>query len=357
MTADTVGGVWTYALDLSRELVRSGLTVGVAVLGPSASASQAEAMREAGAAVIDTGLPLDWLSEDPNEVSAAGAALNRVADDFGAELLHLNHPALGAGHDGSRLMIAVAHSCVATWWRAVRGGEAIPGDFAWRTALTGEGYRRAARVIAPSHAFAAATQAVYHLPSPPVAVWNGRRPLSGAPTRSVTREVLTAGRLWDEGKGVATLDAAAARLDAKVEAAGPLHGPNGAATTLLNAMPLGFLSERELAARLAERPVFASAALYEPFGLSVLEAAQAGCALALSDIPTHRELWDDAAVFFPPRDERGAAEALAALLDDPERRAAAGSAARERAARYSVARMADGVRAVYAEALAGERAA
>jgi hypothetical protein len=38
----------------------------------------------------------------------------------------------------------------------------------------------------------------------------------------------------------------------------------------------------------------------EPFGLAVLEAAQAGCPLVLSDLPGFRELWDGAALFRRP---------------------------------------------------------
>jgi len=99
--------------------------------------------------------------------------------------------------------------------------------------------------------------------------------------------------------------------------------------------------------RLARTPVFASAALYEPFGLAVLEAAQAGCALVLADIPSFRELWGEAAVFVPPESPQAIAAALAALLDAPDRAAALGAAARHRSARYTLAAMAEGMLGVY----------
>jgi glycosyltransferase involved in cell wall biosynthesis len=99
---------------------------------------------------------------------------------------------------------------------------------------------------------------------------------------------------------------------------------------------------------MAQRPVFVSAALYEPFGLAVLEAAQAGCALVLSDIPTFRELWGEAALFVPARDDRAFAEAIRGLLDDEDRRAALGRAARQRSRRYAAAAMARGMLALYA---------
>ena len=84
----------------------------------------------------------------------------------------------------------------------------------------------------------------------------------------------------------------------------------------------------------------------------MLEAAQAGCALVLSDIPTFRELWDGAAVFVPANDPTAAAAALDALLATPERTAELGAAARAASARYTVEAMADGMLAVYAGLLA-----
>ncbi|MDT8262603.1 glycosyltransferase, partial [Roseomonas sp. DSM 102946] len=83
------------------------------------------------------------------------------------------------------------------------------------------------------------------------------------------------------------------------------------------------------------------------FGLAVLEAAQAGCALVLSDIPTFRELWDGAAVFVPPDDEAAVALALDRMMADRAERDRLGDAARERARRYSTAAMSNAMLALY----------
>ena len=98
--------------------------------------------------------------------------------------------------------------------------------------------------------------------------------------------------------------------------------------------------------------MFASLALYEPFGLGVLEAAQAGCALVLSDIPTFRELWDGAAVFVSPHDAAEAARVLDALASDAAERARLARKARARAELYTLQASADGALAVYIEAMA-----
>jgi glycosyltransferase involved in cell wall biosynthesis len=163
--------------------------------------------------------------------------------------------------------------------------------------------------------------------------------------------VFTAGRLWDEGKNFAAIDRAAANLSVPVIAAGPLQGPNGARIEACNVRALGRVSDMEIAQHLGAQPVFVSVARYEPFGLAVLEAAQAGCPLILSDIPTFRELWGGAALFVQPEDEEALGSAIESLVQDPEARADLGRAARKRADAYTVEAMSAGVLAAYRSVL------
>lgn len=341
MTADAVGGVWTHALDLARGLEALGARVTLAVLGPAPAAMPGDVE------VVPTGLPLDWLAESPGEVRAAGDALADLAVRLGADLVHLHAPAFAVANFG-RPVLGACHSCLATWWGVMRGG-AMPADFAWRVALLAEGYTRADLLVAPTRAFALATQRAHALPGAPEVVWNGRA--AGPRAGGFADFAFTAGRLWDEGKDAATLDRAAARLDAPLLAAGPTEGPNGARIALAHARGLGSLDEAALRAMLARGPVFVSAARYEPFGLAVLEAAQAGCALVLSDIESFRELWDSAAIFVPPGDDAGFAHAIGTLLRDRERRAALRVAAEERARLYGVRAMAVAMAALHARLL------
>ncbi|WP_237477261.1 glycosyltransferase family 4 protein [Lichenibacterium dinghuense] len=353
MTADAVGGVWTYALDLGAALGRRGYRVTLAVLGPAPNEAQRADAAERGLAVHDLGHAPDWLAADAAAVKKGGRALARLAARETADLLHLNHPALGAAGPFPCPTLAVTHSCLATWWQAVRGGEPMPGDFRWRTALHEAGMAAADALAAPSAAFAEATRRVYGFGAAPLVVPNGRDPApAAAEPAAPAPSVLTAGRLWDEGKNLAVLDRAAARLPVAVEAAGPLTGPNGARIALHHTVALGTLGPAALRARLAERPVFVSSALYEPFGLSVLEAAQAGCALVLSDIPTFRELWGDAALFVAPHDDRALAAAVLRLLGDRADRAERAAASRERAARHTVDAMAEATLKAHAAAVA-----
>jgi glycosyltransferase involved in cell wall biosynthesis len=101
--------------------------------------------------------------------------------------------------------------------------------------------------------------------------------------------------------------------------------------------------------------IFASPALYEPFGLSVLEAAAAGCALVLSDIATFRELWSGAARFFEPGDSQALHRILAELCADDVERTRLQRAAYEHSLSYSLARTTSAYLKLYQGLLAPNR--
>ena len=339
LTADSVGGVWQYATELAGALGPRGYDITLALLGPAPSAAQ-RAMLRPDVTLLETGLPLDWTAPDAATVAETGAAIFRLAAAHRADLVQLNQPALAADAAFAVPVVAVAHSCVGTWWHSVRGDAPEPADFAWQTALMARGLGRADAVVAPSRAFAHALQVRYALPNLPHVVHNGRAPFANRPG-ALQEFAFTAGRLWDEGKNVATLDSVAARLDIPFKAAGALTGTNGQSVALKHLQALGRLEEAGIAMCLSARPVFVSAARYEPFGLAVLEAALAGCALVLADIPSFRELWDGAALFVEPMDDAVFGDAIKGLVRDEGARRARGNLARRRACRYTPARMAE----------------
>jgi glycosyltransferase involved in cell wall biosynthesis len=327
LTTDAVGGVWRYTMELAAGLRALGAEIRIVSLGPPPGPAQRE---EAGGALAVTDLALDWLAESPRALERSAQALAQYARDWGITSVHLHLPALAGLADWPAPVVAMAHSCVGSWWQSVRGGP-LPADLGWRVALVREGLVAADVAAAPSRSFAAAIAEHYHLKRPVVAVLNGRDPM---PVPDLPRHgVLTVGRLWDEAKNLAVLD----RVAAPIRAAGALHGPHGATIRLGHIETLGSLSEPELARAYAGAEVFVSAARYEPFGLSVLEAAQAGCALVLSDIPTFRELWDGAALFAHPDDP----DSIGAAIDQARAQAPVlAAAARVRARRYTRAAMA-----------------
>lgn len=354
ITADAVGGVWQYSTDLARGLSGLGIETLLVLLGPGPSEAQrAGAAAIPGLKLVETGLALDWLANDASAIRVAARVIREIAHVEGVDIVHLNTPALAAEVAFDLPVVAGQHSCVATWWAAVHGTP-LPDDFAWRTALVGKGLHSADIVVTPTDAFGRITQATYGLSERPRTVYNGRSPLTGE--QGAPHDfVFTAGRLWDEGKNLKVIDAAAGRLSVPTRAAGSVNGPNGASVVFDNIHCLGKLDEAELAGWLSARPVFVSTALYEPFGLAVLEAAAAGCTLILSDIPTFRELWDDVAIFVNPRDEVELLDAISAIVGDDFERAVMGRAAHDRAQRFTPDAMAAQVAAIYRSLLPAVR--
>jgi glycogen synthase len=79
----------------------------------------------------------------------------------------------------------------------------------------------------------------------------------------------------------------------------------------------------------------------------VLEAASAGCALVLGDIPSLREYWDGAARFVPPDDHAALSVAVQRLIERPDEQRAAARLAVARAADFGIDRTADAYLQVY----------
>lgn len=352
LATDCVGGVWQYSLELASGLAAADVEVVLAVAGPAPTpAKRAEAEAIPGLRLRQLEGPLDWTATGPAELAPARTELLRLADDLAVDLVHLNGAALG-DLDPGRKVVATHHSCLATWWQAMRAGEPLPDPWRWHREQVANGMTAADAVIVPSAAFAHQVRQAYGANLPLQVVHNGRAASASrlAPRRQAV--VLTAGRLWDEAKNLRLLDGVAAGVHWPVLAVGPTSGPAGQHVQLTHAIALGSLENAALADRLRRAPIFTSLAIYEPFGLAVLEAALAGCALVLSDIATFREVWDEAALFVPADDAHAAHDAINRLIADPGLRARQAAEAKRRAADYTPAAFVSGTLAVYQRVLA-----
>jgi glycosyltransferase involved in cell wall biosynthesis len=100
-------------------------------------------------------------------------------------------------------------------------------------------------------------------------------------------------------------------------------------------IPLGYVSDAVLAALYRRAAIVCCPSLYEGFDLPILEAMAVGTPVLASDIPVHREVGGDAAVFVTSDDSRQWAAEAAALLADDDRRRELAERGRHRAGQFS----------------------
>jgi glycosyltransferase involved in cell wall biosynthesis len=335
MTTDTVGGVWTYASGLASSLALSGANVHLVTLGRRARPDQRE-MLSSSVKLIETDLALEWQDPEATDIDNARELLGMIERQIRPDIVHLNsyREATFRWHAP---VVVVAHSCVNSWAMACNDVDFL-SEPRWRryTSLVKEGLERADIWVSPTSAFGDVVRDLYRPRSQNMVIRNGARPAGGS-TAYERRLVLAAGRMWDAAKNLSLLAEAATDLDLPVFVAGTTAKSAGKLSGGIEL--LGELSHRELIARMQCAAIFVSPARYEPFGLSVLEAAGAGCALVLSDIPGFRELWEGAALFVAPDDLRGLRAALTDLTLDTRSRARLQRAALGRARHYSTTQM------------------
>jgi glycogen synthase len=341
MTADTVGGVWVYALELARALEAHGVEVALATMGaPITPAQRVEAEEVASLRLYESDYKLEWMEEPWDDVARSGEWLLALEREFRPAVVHLNGFAHGA-LPFSAPMLVVGHSCVLSWWEAVKG-EPAPAEWDRYRAEVQRGIACADLVVAPTRAMLNALDKHYGPFGARRVIYNGRDSSRFSRNGEKEERLLALGRLWDEGKNIGALAQAAESLRWPVYVAGDEKHPadGGSDTGWGNLRSLGKLSSGEVAQQLAVTSIYVLPARYEPFGLSALEAALSGCALVLGDIPSLREVWGDAALFVHPSDIHTLTSCLQMLIENPTERERLAHGAYARATLYTPKRMA-----------------
>jgi glycosyltransferase involved in cell wall biosynthesis len=346
MTADTVGGVWTYAVELARELDARGVAVAIATMGVPVSEHQREQLAGSrGVVLFDSSYRLEWMQHCAADVAAAGDWLLGLERAFQPDLVHLNQFAFGALPFRAPTLL-VAHSCVLSWWRAVHGA-AAPAEWDMYRRWVERGLAGAGLVAAPTRWMLQSLADNYGYDRAGLVIPNGACAKDFAPAPKQPF-VLAAGRFWDAAKNLAALEQVAPDLPWPVKVAGAYRHPDGGSVIPQGLHCLGELPREALAGELARAAIYALPARYEPFGLSVLEAALSRCALVLGDIPSLRETWGEAAIYVAPDDHRALHASLLRLIAQPAERDRLAQAALARAAQFTPGRQCDGYLAAYA---------
>src|SRR3954447_19139254 len=262
MTADCVGGVWSYALELADALAAHDVGVTLAVMGGRLTPDQRRELRRArGGQCFASDFGLEW-QQDWASVRNAGDWLREIAERVPPDVVHVNGYAHAALHWDAPVVV-VAHSCVLSWYEAVRG-QAAPFEWDRYREEVARGLEAADVVVAPTQAMLDALLRHHRAHVETCVIANG---VAAADIEAAKQEVvLAAGRLWDEAKNVGALVSVAPRLHAPVELAGDAAAPPSPYVR-----SLGRLGRDALRTRMAEVAVFCAPARYEPFGLGPLE--------------------------------------------------------------------------------------
>jgi glycosyltransferase involved in cell wall biosynthesis len=325
MTADTIGGVWTYTRELVTQLSRKGVRITLVSFGEIPSLAQSEWLEGlTGVAYHPTAFRLEWMQDAQSDLEQSADFLMSLIDESKPDLLHLNQFFYG-NLDCDLPRLVVAHSDVVSWWIAVHGAE--PPDSEWirqyrpnvRAGLCG-----ADLVVAPTRWMLDQLCRHYGEPKRKTVVHNGRDPHLFSDTAQKQDWAISVGRLWDAGKQATLL--LRDDLPLRTILVGPEQSPEGviAAAKSMGRLPklemFGPQSESQLRQLFATASIYVATSRYEPFGLAPLEAALSRCALVVNDVPSFRELWGEDAIYFKRNDPFSLVLTIQELASNPSRR-------------------------------------
>lgn len=346
MTTDSVGGVWTYCLELVRALRGLGIETAVATMGAQLTDQQVGEMIFAGAEpLFESAYKLEWMASPWADLDAAGDWLLEIESRVRPDVVHLNSYVHGSLPWAAPVLV-VGHSCVLSWWEAVKA-EVAPSEWDRYREAVARGVRAADFVAAPTASMLGSLETLYGPLTRSTSIYNCRDASRFIPAKG-GQTIFSMGRLWDPAKNLAALDEIAAQVRWPIRVAGSaVHPDSGTEVEARNLEMLGHLSPAEVARELNGAAIFALPARYEPFGLSILEAALSGCALVVGDIPTLRELWDGSALFVDPDSPDDLADALIRLTRDDGLRRRLGAAALDRGREFTPERTARAYATLY----------
>ena len=355
ITADTVGGIWTYARDLVTGLVRRGVEVTLVSFGHMPEPRQlvwTEGLRNLD--FRPTAFRLEWMQDSAEDIAASSEYLLNVIRETSPDVLHLNQFCYGA-LDVDIPKIVVAHSDVVSWWVAVHGEQ--PPRSAWiewyREIVQG-GLDRATTVIAPSRWMLSQIETYYGPRQSCSVIYNGRNPQCFNPHSDKEDIVLTVGRLWDSAKQVSLLTQHDCGWPIVVagETQHPDEAYRGDPTRIVCEGTLelkGKQNPEQLQSLFSGAAIYAATSRYEPFGLALVEAALSRCAIVANDIPSFREIWGETACYFNTNDAGGLRDTVLELAANKALRRQHAELAYQRAKRrYTAERMVDEYLETYA---------
>lgn len=315
MTADTVGGVWTYAVNLCKGLMKYDVEIHLLTMGALLTPEQLLQMEKLHhVKLYESNYKLEWMQDSLKDVQLAKHWITSICSKVKPDLIHFNNYGQTLG-SYSCPVITVYHSCVMSWYLAVKGEIPIK-EWADYVTVVRNAIEVSDIVVAPTHGMLKQAENVNGEIKNAEVIYNGVDiNINGQNLKEPF--ILSAGRIWDEAKNVKLLSEIAEDLDWPVYIAGNNNDPGkGELLKPKNVNFLGQLSRDKIHDHMSRASVFVMPAIYEPFGLAILEAAKASCALALANLDTLEEIWGDAALYFDPHDKEEAKAVIQKLISD-----------------------------------------
>jgi len=319
VTADTLGGVWTYTRELVTGLVRRGVRVTLVSFGSLPEPCQTAWM--GGLRNLDyrpTAFRLEWMQEAADDIAASSEYLLTVIREKRPDLLHLSQFCYGA-LESDAPKIVVAHSDVSSWWDGVH--DDVPPDagwLRWYRKTVQQGLDGATMVLAPSRWMLTQIEKHYGARKDSAVIHNGRNPQLFNPHGEKENFVLAVGRVWDPAKQVSILTERDCGWPVII--AGANEHPDETCRQDVGAVACSRAVERrgpqtqeQLRSLYSRAAIYAATSRYEPFGLAPLEAALSRCAIVANDIPAFRELWGETVCYFRTNDPDSLRETLVGL--------------------------------------------
>ena len=351
VTADTMSGSWAYTRELVTGLVTRGARVTLVSFGDVPLPEQTAWMDLLhGLEYRPTAFRLEWMDEAPHDLLESTHFLTSVVRELRPDMLHL-HQFCHGNLPVSTPRIVTAHGDIISWTQAVQGcAPRFTRWLEWYRETVIRGIAAADAVVAPSAWMLDTIRANYTLPRREVVIYPGRNPIFFNPYVSKEDSVLSVGRLLDAGKQVFLLTQHSIPFSICIVGADqtipqpsvPIRADVKVATGQSSVAIRGPQTEPQLRALYSRAAVYAATARYEPLGMSALDAAFSRCAIVANDIPSFREVWGDAALYFRTNDGRSLAEILRHLDSDRRLRQAYSDRAYARAReRFTAKRMID----------------
>jgi glycogen synthase len=348
MTANTVGGIWTYAIQLIKAMKPYHVRYTLATMGSPLTAEQRCQIAELdNLTLLESDYKSEWVENDWADTSRAEKWLLELDEYLEPDLIHLNEYAFASlGFHAPKII--VGHSCAYSWWNMVRR-EAPPDHYRSYYAKVKKALAVADHVVAPSHYMLEELNKYYGSFSKQSVIPNATDPQNFLGEELKSNVIFSIGRLGDEAKNLRVLESVSDKIPWPVFIAGEtIEDTDTEGHLSTNKICfLGALKRGEVMKQLGKAAIFVMPAKYEPFGLSVLEAAFSGCALVLGDIPSLRENWKGAAVFVSPHEPEELKEVLNCLISHPSQRKKLAEQASIRAQEFLPQKMAASYNNIY----------